>query len=184
MTDSKNKRIAVASGLAVAAIAAVAVAFYLPYSASAQQVMSAQPGFWMGQGSNIASFAGNSTHVMPNITGSINIPKLINEQVKVSFSDAAKTAQGQVTGGKVIGGHIGIVQGYLVYSFIVTNPTNNTSYMVIVDAGNGSVLHKSEGFQMGSFGEHLGFGGGDGGGGGPGDMMHKFGGMMWGKHFG
>ena len=114
---------------------------------------------------------------MPNITGSICVPKLINDQIKVSFSDAAKAAEGRVDGGKVVGGHIGIVQGYLVYSFMVTNPDNQTCHMVIVDAGNGTVLYRSEGLQMSSFGNHFGFGRGPWG-------MHKFGGMIWGPHHG
>jgi uncharacterized membrane protein YkoI len=178
----KYKRLFVVSGFAVAAIAAIAVALYIPYTASAQQVMTSQPPYWMGDGSQMAnSFygSGNRTHMMamPNITGSVNIPKLISDQVKVSFSDAAKTAEEHVDGGKVMGGHIGIVQGYLVYSFMVANPDNQTCYMVIVDAGNGSVLYKSEGFQMGSFGNHFGFGGGP-------MAMHKFGGMMAGLHHG
>ncbi len=183
MTDSKriNKRLIVVSGFAVAAVAAITVAFYIPYTASAQQVMIGQPPFWMGEGTQMAnSFygAGNRTHMaVPIMNGSINVPKLVNDQIKVSFSDAAKTAEGQVDGGMIIGGHIGIVQGYLVYSFKVTNPDSQTCNLVIVDAGNGSVLYKSEGFQMGSFGNHFGFGGGPWG-------MHKFGGMMTGPHHG
>jgi hypothetical protein len=176
--STRNKRIFIASGLAVAGAVAVLLALFLPSYAAAQQMMMARP-YWMGDGSQMGNmYSGNHTRMMmPNITGSINVPKLINDQVKVSFSDAAKTAEGQVDGGKVIGGHIGIVQGYLVYSFMVANPDNQTCYMVMVDAGNGTVLYKSEGFQMGSFGEHLGFGGGPWG-------MHKAGGMMWGNHSG
>jgi hypothetical protein len=175
MTDAKKKRLFIASGLGIA-IAAAAIALYLPYSASAQQQVMYPTPYWNGaDGPHMYSnWASNSTLAMPNITGSINVPKLISDQIKVSFSDAAKTAESQIDGGMVIGGHIGVVQGYLVYTFMLANPNNHTSYMVIVDAGNGSVLYKSEGFQMGPFGEHFGFGGG----------MHKFGGMMWGKHQG
>ncbi len=174
MTDFKHKRFAVASGLAVAAIIAMAVAIYIPYSASAQQMMTASPA-WMGQGSNVANLA-NHTQMMPNINGSISVPKLISDQIKVSFSDAAKTAEGQVDGGKVVGGHIGVVNGYLVYSFMVSKPDTQTSYKVIVDAGNGSVLYKSDGFHMGSFGDHFGFRGGPW-------NMNRFGSMMS-KHLG
>ena len=184
MTDVKptHKRLFIASGLAVAAVVAIVVAFYIPYSfASAQQMMTARGQYWMGGEPNMASSfyaSENGTYMaMPNITGSINVPKMISDQIKVSFSDAAKTAEGQVDGGKVIGGHLGIVHGYLVYSFMIVNPDNQTGYMVIVDAGNGTVLYKSEGFQTGSFGDHSGFGSGPWG-------MHKFGGMMWGSHHG
>jgi hypothetical protein len=174
---NRNKRIFIAPGLAVAGVAVLA-ALLLPSYAAAQQTMMARP-YGMGDGSQMETMynANHSRMMMPNITGSINVPKLINDQVKVSFSDAAKTAEGKVDGGKVMGGHIGIVQGYLVYSFMVIDPNNQTCYMVIVDAGNGTVLYKSEGFQMGSFGEHFGFGSGPWG-------MHKAWGMMWGKHSG
>lgn len=99
----------------------------------------------------------------PEITGSVNVAEhtrnFINENVKVSFIDAATTAQQQVEGGKVVGGHIGVVQGYLVYTFIVTDAGGQTGYKVIVDVGNGEVLYKSEGHEIGTmmFG-HRGFG--------------------------
>ena len=82
---------------------------------------------------------GNST--MSKITGSVNIGDAIknftkNNQ-KVPFSAASATAEKQVANGNVLGGHIGIAQGYLVYTFFVVNPENQTGYKVIVDAGNG-----------------------------------------------
>ena len=84
---------------------------------------------------------GNST--MPKITGSVNVGDAIknftNDNQKVSFSAASATAEKQVINGKVLGGHIGIAQGYLVYTFIVVNPENQTGYKVIVDPGNGQV---------------------------------------------
>lgn len=123
---------------------------------------------------------------MPEINGTVNVRDqardFINENVKVSFVDAATTAQAQVEGGKVLGGHIGVVQGYLVYNFIVTDASGETVYKVIVDVGNGEVLYKSEGGAFGSmmFG-HRGFGpGGFGHGkgfGGPWAMNHQ--GMGW-----
>lgn len=89
---------------------------------------------------------------MPQITGSINIKETVKNYVKenrdVSFSEAATTAEGQVTNGSAMGGHIGIVQGYLVYTFFVVDTENETGYKVIVDAGDGKVLNKSEGFQI------------------------------------
>ena len=166
MTDSKRRRLVLVSGLGIAAIAAIAVAFYMPYAASAQQMPVMPRPSWMMQD---GAWSNNTHLAMPKINGSINVPQLIDSQVKVSFSDAAKTAEGQVDGGKGLEGHIGIVQGYLVYSFMVSDPTSQTCYMVIVDAGNGTVLYKSQGFQMDGFGHH-GFGGPL--------AMHKFDNMM------
>jgi uncharacterized membrane protein YkoI len=123
---------------------------------------------------------------MPEINGTVNVRdqarNFINENVKVSFVDAATTAQAQVEGGKVLGGHIGVVQGYLVYNFIVTDASGETVYKVIVDVGNGEVLYKSEGSAFGSMmSGHRGFGpGGFGHGkgfGGPWAMNHQ--GMGW-----
>ena len=89
------------------------------------------------------------------------------------FIKGAQTAQDQIANGTVLGGRIGVTQGYLTYTYFVMNPTNDTAHKVIVDAGNGQVLHTSEGKQIGSgaqsmfelFGqgrEHKGFGGGGG----------------------
>ncbi|HEX6067270.1 MAG TPA: hypothetical protein VFZ05_00590 [Nitrososphaera sp.] len=111
---------------------------------------------------------------MLEITGTVNVKEnareFMNESVKVSFVDAATTAQAEVEGGKVLGGHIGVVQGYLVYNFIVADASGETVYKVIVDVGNGEVLYKSDGSEFGSmmFG-HRGFG---------------LGGFGHGKHFG
>ena len=70
-----------------------------------------------------------------------------------------------------MGGHIGVTQGYLTYTYYVANPTNDTAHIVIIDAGNGQVLYTSEGKQIGSWGQlsifgpfgqekgHEGFGG-------------------------
>jgi len=123
---------------------------------------------------------------VPEITGTVNVKEqareFMNENVKVSFVDAATTAQAEVEGGKVLGGHIGVVQGYLVYNFIVTDASGETVYKVIVDVGNGEVLYTSDGSEFGSmmFG-HRGFGpGGFGHGknfGGAWAMNHQ--GMGW-----
>jgi uncharacterized membrane protein YkoI len=124
---------------------------------------------------------------MPQINGSVSLANeasnFINENVKVSFVAAAQTAQGQVTNGTVLGGHLGVVQGYLVYTFFVSDIGNQTGHLVIVDAGNGNVLYTSEGQSFGSFGHPMMFGpwGGHGGFGewhGPG-KPHWFGGGMW-----
>src|ERR1700752_817869 len=109
----------------------------MPFAASAQQMPMMPRPSWMMEDRAWP----NQTHVaMPNLNGTINVPQLISNQVNVSFSNAAKTAEGQVDGGRALGGHVGIVQGYLVYSFMVSDPNSQTCYMIIVDAGNGAVL--------------------------------------------
>ena len=45
-----------------------------------------------------------------------------------------RNAQSQVTKGTIRGGHLGVVQGYLVYKFIIVNVENQTGYITIIDA--------------------------------------------------
>jgi hypothetical protein len=113
---------------------------------------------------------------IPNINGSVNvrdgIRNLFTENAKTPFITAAQTAQNQIANGTVLGGHIGVTQGYLTYTYFVASPTNDTAHIVIIDAGNGEVLYTSEGKQIGSWGQssmfgsfekkrgHEGFGGG------------------------
>ena len=105
---------------------------------------------------------------IPKINGSVNVRDGIKnffvENTKVPFITGAQTAQGQIANGTVLGGHIGVTQGYLTYTYLVVSPTNDTAHKVIVDAGNGQVIHTSEGKQLGSvarsmfgsFGEGIG----------------------------
>ena len=105
---------------------------------------------------------------IPKINGSVNVvdnmKNFLKESTKISFSQAAQTAEKQANG-TVIGGHIGVIQGYLVYTFSIVS--NQTLYRTIIDAGNGQVLYTSQGRQIGTgeFGsfDHLrgpfGFGG-------------------------
>jgi uncharacterized membrane protein YkoI len=179
MSTTKNflskKVIIVVAVLAVGALSAVLVASSLA-QATAQQEQQQQRMMmsWSGQG-------------LPQINGSVSLANeasnFINENVKVPFVAAAQTAQGQVTNGTVLGGHIGIVQGYLVYTFFAVDAANQTGHLVVVDAGNGHVLYTSEGQSLGSFGNPMMFGawGGHGGFGewhGLGNQ-HRFGGGMW-----
>lgn len=114
---------------------------------------------------------------MANITGSVNvkdaIKNFINESQKVTFSQASQTAESQVNNGTVVAGRLGVTQGYLVYTFLVFNSGNETASKVIVDAGNGQVLHTSEAHAMKGFD----FMHGEGKGGHWND--HKMGGAMW-----
>jgi uncharacterized membrane protein YkoI len=154
--------------LAVGAVAAILVASSIA-QAIAQQQQQHQKGMmmmWSDQG-------------IPQINGSVSVANetsnFINENVKVPFVEAAQTAQGQVTNGTVFGGHLGVVQGYLVYKFFVANMANQTGHLTIIDAGNGQVLYTSEGQPLGSFGHssmygHWGGGHGYGGWHGPGEM--------------
>jgi hypothetical protein len=83
----------------------------------------------------------------------------------VPFVEAAQTAQGQVANGTVFGGHLGLVQGYLVYKFfVVANTANQTGHLTVIYAGNGEVLYTSEGQPLGSFGHSSMFGPWSGGG--------------------
>lgn len=91
------------------------------------------------------------------IQGSINVPQVILSNAKVSFTTAANTAAGQVTGGQVLSGGLVVKQNYLVYAFQVTD--GKSIYSVIVDAGNGQVLKKTQGHELNAISSFGGFGG-------------------------
>jgi uncharacterized membrane protein YkoI len=141
-----KKVIIVVAILAVGAVAAILVVPSIA-QATAQQQQHHQKMMirmiWSGGG-------------MPQINGSVSVANetgnFINENVKVPFVEAAQTAQGQVTNVTVFGGHLGVVQGYLVYTFFVADTGNQTGHLTVIDAGNGKVLYTSEGQPLGSFG--------------------------------
>jgi len=119
--------------------------------------------------SQASAQTGNQTGTVPQLKGSVSIQNATNDfvknNVKVSLVDAANTAKGQVTNGVVTGGRLTEVQGYLAYVFTVANYDAGTMKMVVVDAGNGSVLYTSNDIQlynggMGGYGcgHHGGFG--------------------------
>ena len=180
MSTTRNflskKAIIVVAVLAVGALSAVLVTSSLAQATAQQEQQQQQQQrmmMWSGLG-------------VPQINGSVSLANeasnFINENVKVSFVAAAQTAQGQVTNGTVLGGHLGAVQGYLVYTFFVSDIGNQTGHLVIVDAGNGDVLHTSEGQPFGSFGHPMMFGpwGGHGFGEWHGSgKPHWFGGGIW-----
>jgi hypothetical protein len=99
----------------------------------------------------IAGTVSGSSQI-PKIVGSINVVQttknVIKDNLKVSFSQAADIAGKQITNGTVMGGHLGVVQGYLVYTFFGVNPETQTAYHTIIDAGNGKVLYTSADQQM------------------------------------
>lgn len=97
--------------------------------------------------------------MIPKINGSVNVRDEIKnffvENARIPFIAGAQTAQDQIANGTVLGGHVGMTQGYLTYTYYVINPTNNTAHKVIVDTGNGQVLYTSEGKQIGSWGQSM-----------------------------
>jgi uncharacterized membrane protein YkoI len=171
-----SKKVIIVAILAVGAVAAILVGSSIA-QAIAQQQQQHQKSMmmrWSGEG-------------IPQINGSVSVANetsnFINENVKVPFVAAAQTAQGQVTNGSVFGGHLGVVQGYLVYKFFVANIANQTGHLTVIDAGNGQVLYTSEGQPLGFFGHssmygHWGGGHGHGAWHGPGEM-YGLGGGLW-----
>lgn len=167
-TNLLSKKVVIVAIIAAGAMAAV---LFVPpvVQAAAQQQQQQKMMMWAGEG-------------VPQINGSVSVANetsnFINENAG-SFVTAAETAQGQVDNGRVLGGHLSVVQGYLVYAFFVANTTNQTGHMVVVDAGNGEVLYTSEGHALGSFGPMSGHWGGHGYGGSHGGPWkgHNWG--MW-----
>jgi type II secretory pathway pseudopilin PulG len=157
MSTTKNflskKVIIVVAILAVGALSVILVVSPLTAQAAAQQQQQWQQKMMM-------MMTGWSDERIPQINGSVSVANetmdFINENLKVPFTAAAQTAQGQVTNGTVLGGHLGIVHGYLVYTFFVSSTGSQTGHLTIVDAGNGNVLYTSGGQPLGSFG-HLSF---------------------------
>ena len=167
MTNNSNsKKVVVFGGIAIAlAIAALVLPVQLR-EISAQVTNSTVP-------------SPMQTEIIPQLTGSVNIREQSNQFIQesvqqVPFATALETAQAEVGNGTAISGRLGVVQGYLVYIFKLANFDTETSRIVIVDAGNGSVLHTSGDLPL-YFGG-LGCGGGFGGGGG---HHHKGFGSHW-----
>lgn len=167
MTNNSNsKKVVVFGGIAIAlAIAALVLPVQLR-EISAQVTNSTVPDPMQTD--------------IPQLNGSVNIRQqsnqFIQESVQVPFATALETAQAEVGNGTAISGRLGVVQGYLAYIFKLANFDTETSRIVIVDAGNGSVLHTSGDMPL-YFGG-LGCGGGFGGGG----HHHKGFGSHWGNN--
>ena len=166
MTNNSNKQVAMFGGIAIAlAIAALVLPVQLR-EISAQVTNGTQPNPMQTE--------------IPQLNGSVNIREqsnqFIQESVQVPFATALETAQAEVGNGTAISGRLGVIQGYLVYIFKLANFDAETSRIVIVDAGNGSVLHTSGDMPL-YFGG-LRCGGGIGGG----HHYHKGFGSHWGNH--
>ena len=114
------------------------------------------------QSSNMtANERGISGEQSPRINGSINVlekaQSTIENDLQTSFVQAANIVARQSNNDTILlGGHLGMDQGYLVYKFFAIDPTNHTVYKTIVDPGNGSVLYKSESAQTMNFFEKSG----------------------------
>ncbi|AIC16970.1 PepSY domain-containing protein [Nitrososphaera viennensis] len=111
------------------------------------------------------AFAQEQNKTAPSIKGSVDVKgtvqNYIKDNLKVSFTAAADTAAAQVANGTIVSGNLGVVQGYLAYKFFVVNADTQVGHIVVVDAGNGQVLHTSGDIQMGG-GRGIGMFGGHG----------------------
>ncbi len=167
MTNNSNKQFVTFGAIAIALASAGLVLSIAPHQIFAQETNSTQPN-QMRMG-------------IPSLNGSVNVQQQTNQfiqgNVQVPFATALQTAQAQVGNGTVISGHLGVVQGYLVYTFKVANFDAQTSRIVIVDAGNGSVLYTSGDMPLffGGYGGGLGCSGAHSGGYGAGGPHMGFG---------
>jgi uncharacterized membrane protein YkoI len=106
----------------------------------------------------------NQYRTEPTINGSVsiadNMVNFLKENTKIPFIAAAETAQQQIINWTVLGGRLGITQGYQAYTYLVEIPSDKTIHKVIIDAGNGQVLSTSEGTSLDPFiqSRHTGFG--------------------------
>ena len=163
MMSNSNKNIAVLGGIAIVlAIGALVIPVSLREIAA--------------QETNTNTTQSNPMRAeIPQLNGSVNVEQqsnqFIQDIVRVPFATALQTAQAEVGNGTAISGNLGLVQGYLVYIFKLANFEAQTSRIVIVDAGNGSVLYTSGDMPL-FFG---GLGCRGGGIGGPGHHMGFFG---------
>jgi uncharacterized membrane protein YkoI len=102
----------------------------------------------MAQETNSTAQSNQTRMGIPQLNGSVNIVEqsnqFIQDSIQVPFATALETAQSEAGNGTTaISGRLGIVQGYLVYIVKVANFDSETSRTVVVDAGNGAVLHTS-----------------------------------------
>ena len=153
-----NKKILIGTIMGVGMLLSVIFIFSPLVSTMAQQQLQNQ------HGETNATIL-NQYKKEPTVNGSVsitsNIVNFIKENTKILFIDAAETAQQQIVNGTVLGGHLGVSQGYLTYTYLVANPSDNTIHKIIIDGGNGQVLSTSEGTSLESlFGQsrHAGFG--------------------------
>src|SRR5829696_2409114 len=159
MTNSSNKQFVMFGTIAIALAIAGLVLSIAPHEIFAQETNSTQPNPMQME--------------IPTLNGSVSVQQqanqFIRDNVRVPFATALETAQAQVGNGTAISGHLGVVQGYLFYTFKLANFDAQTSRIVIVDAGNGAALYTSGDMPLffgglgcsgrgGDGGHHMGFG--------------------------
>jgi uncharacterized membrane protein YkoI len=161
-------------------ILSVGVMLSSSYMVSSFEVSSATPQYQST--TNYTKIGDYKT--IPKINGSVSIEdgvqNLLKEGAKITYLAAVQTAQNQVTNGSVLSGYLGATQGYLTYVYDVVDTSTDNLFKVIVDAGDGHVLYKSEGHGIGtlkqpvfdSFGHEKGHGFGNGLWGGFGGFLH------------
>jgi uncharacterized membrane protein YkoI len=150
--EKTNSKIASKKVLLTAAIAAVVASVIMTGVFVVYPAISSVYAVQSNNNNTSATAIVSGNGQLPNITGSINVMQMtkniIKDNLKVSFSEAADIAGKQITNGTVVGGHLGVVQGYLVYIFFAVNPETHTAYHTIIDGGNGKVLYTSPAQQM------------------------------------
>src|SRR5215213_2714679 len=154
MTNSNNKQFVMFGTIAIALAIAGLVLSIAPHEIFAQETNSTQPNPMLME--------------IPTLNGSVSVQQqanqFIQDNVRVPFATALETAQAQVGNGTAISGHLGVVQGYLAYTFKLANFDAQTIRIVIVDAGNGAALYTSGDMPL-FFGGGLGCSGSSYGGG-------------------
>ncbi len=173
---SRIYKIGIPAGIAVLAIAIVA-------SIGAHPMAQAQPGFFgptgIGHGfhGGPPGFYGKvmMTHDLPEIEGTIPVGESIRENIEsvnIDALEAGTIAIDSIEEGKVLFGGIMPTQGYLVYHYGVASSINDQLYRVIVDAGNGDILHTGEGISLAELDAKVA------------EMKERFGkgGFQYGKH--
>jgi len=56
----------------------------------------------------------------------INFPK---DNLKTSFLQASEIAGKQVPNGTIVAGHLGVIRGYLIYTFFIVNTQDQTRHL-------------------------------------------------------
>ena len=111
MSNNSNKQFVMFGAIAIALASAGLVLSIAPHQIFAHETNSTQPNpMRMG---------------IPSLNGSVNVQQQANQFIlgnaRVPFATALQTAQSEVGNGTVISDHLGIVQGYLVYTFKLAN---------------------------------------------------------------
>jgi uncharacterized membrane protein YkoI len=137
MTNETYKTLAIAVVLAITATLTGVLASNYIQQASGQNQAGSNP---LARPASAAASSANS-----NWTGSIQvnptIRQAIGSQVHSNLSNAVTIAEKAVgANSHASSARLTVQRGFLVYSVLVRDPTNNSLHRVIVDPGNGKVL--------------------------------------------